>query len=121
MSLTTNFRSSWYYGYHLSELNFPATSLTCISRSHPPESRIPLCLDISTERYGFVTAIYTVGGLIGSLGSSWLINRYGITKGITFTAYINLLGTTTMTLSTTWERLAFGRWAVLDVGTVRVY
>ncbi|RSH89293.1 hypothetical protein EHS25_002405 [Saitozyma podzolica] len=74
--------SSWYYGYHLSELNFPVTSLTCLSPAFPPPSRLPLCLGLTAPRYSFVTAVFTVGGLVGSLISSWVVLKEGVKGGL---------------------------------------
>lgn len=106
--------SSWYYGYHLSELNYPAESLTCLPRAHLPPSKLPLCIGIDSDKYGFVTAIYTVGGLVGSLISSWMVEHHGVKGGLTWTAYLNLFGAIVMTMATRWWILAFGRYVEVD-------
>ncbi|WWC88785.1 uncharacterized protein L201_003698 [Kwoniella dendrophila CBS 6074] len=104
--------SSWYYGYHLSELNFPVNSLTCITPAYPPPSRLPLCLDLDSNLYSIVTAIFTVGGLIGSLGSSWIVEKEGIKGGIAWTGYLNLVGVLGMSIAPHWALLAIGRLVV---------
>jgi predicted MFS family arabinose efflux permease len=66
-------------------------------------------LGIDQHRYGLVTAVYTVGGLAGSLISSRVVEREGIKGGLLWTGYINLFGVVCMTLATHWMMLAFGR------------
>ncbi|WWC70652.1 uncharacterized protein I206_104603 [Kwoniella pini CBS 10737] len=104
--------SSWYYGYHLSELNFPVNSLTCITPAHPPPSRLPICLDLYATRYSIVTAIFTIGGLVGSLGSSWVVEKEGIKGGLSWTGYLNLIGVLGMSIAPHWYLLALGRFVV---------
>ncbi|OCF30610.1 vacuolar membrane protein [Kwoniella heveanensis BCC8398] len=104
--------SSWYYGYHLSELNFPVNSLTCLTPAFPEPSRLPLCLDLDSTLYGLVTAIFTVGGLVGSLISSWVVEKEGIKGGIAWTGYLNLIGVLGMGIAPHWILLALGRFTV---------
>nr|XP_019045765.1 vacuolar membrane protein [Kwoniella bestiolae CBS 10118]OCF24695.1 vacuolar membrane protein [Kwoniella bestiolae CBS 10118] len=104
--------SSWYYGYHLSELNFPVNSLTCITPAYPPPSRLPLCLDLDSTRYSIVTAVFTVGGLVGSLISSWVVEKEGIKGGISWTGYLNLVGVLGMGIAPHWLLLVLGRFIV---------
>lgn len=94
-------------GFHLSELNFPALSLTCTSPSS--SSLIPQCLYLSESLYAFTTAIFTVGGLLGSLSNPWIVSKYGLKGGISLTGWINLFGATAMTLAPHWIILAAGR------------
>ncbi|KAK8858481.1 hypothetical protein IAR55_002708 [Kwoniella newhampshirensis] len=101
--------SSWYYGYHLSELNFPVASLTCLSPAFPPPSRLPLCLDLDAYLYGLITAVFTVGGLVGSLMSSWIVEKEGLKGGIAWTGYLNVIGVLGMGVSPHWWVLALGR------------
>jgi hypothetical protein len=96
-------------GYHLSELNFPVTSLTCLSPAFPPPSRLPLCLGLTAGRYSFITAIFTVGGLMGSLMSSWVVQKEGLKGGIAWTGYLNLFGVIGMAMAPHWWILAIGR------------
>ncbi|WVQ80530.1 hypothetical protein IAT38_002635 [Cryptococcus sp. DSM 104549] len=103
--------SSWYYGFHLSELNFPILSLTCTSPSSST-SLIPQCLNMDESTYGLVTAVFTVGGLLGSLASSWVVKKQGLKGGIAWTGWINLLGSACMGVAPHWVVLAFGRLVV---------
>ncbi|WVN87060.1 uncharacterized protein L203_102236 [Cryptococcus depauperatus CBS 7841] len=105
-------------GFHLSELNFPISSLTCTfnasssaSSALPSSSsfNLPQCLNMSEAIYGLVTAIFTVGGLLGSLSSSSITSRYSFKGSILLTGYVNLVGSLLMTLSPHWAVLALGR------------
>ena len=102
------YSSSWYYGFHLSELNFPVSSLTC-SASGTSFLDLPLCLGLDQHHYGLVTAVYTVGGLLGSLGSAWLVSRQGVKGSITWTGWLNVLGAALMTFAPQWIVLGLGR------------
>lgn len=97
-------------GYHLSELNFPVASLTCLpSAANPSTSFLPTCLGLDANRYSLVTAIFTVGGLVGSLGSSWLVQKQGLKGGLVYVGWMNVLGVVLMALSPNWLVLALGR------------
>lgn len=61
------------------------------------------------QKYSLVTAIFTVGGLIGSLSSSWLVERQGLKGGLVWVAWMNLCGVAMMTLAPSWVVLAAGR------------
>ena len=98
-------------GYHLSELNFPVSSLTCLpSEVGMSSSVLPTCLGLDANRYSLVTAIFTVGGLAGSLASSWLVQKKGLKGGLVYVAWMNVLGVLLMTLSPNWIVLALGRY-----------
>jgi SP family facilitated glucose transporter-like MFS transporter 3 len=96
-------------GYHLSELNFPVASLTCSAKTDAPTSLLPLCLGMDDQKYSLVTAVFTVGGLAGSLGSSWLVERQGLKGGLVWVAWMNLVGVALMAFAPSWLVLAVGR------------
>ncbi|WVQ72890.1 hypothetical protein IAR50_002451 [Cryptococcus sp. DSM 104548] len=102
--------SSWYYGFHLSELNFPERSLTCTLSAST--TFLPECLSITPSLYALITAVFTLGGLLGSLTSSNVVSRYGLKGGIALTGWVNLVGAGIMTLAPHWTVLALGRLAV---------
>jgi SP family facilitated glucose transporter-like MFS transporter 3 len=60
--------SSFTYGFHISSLNAPRSALTCSPHAAPSSSSslfsLPLCLSISSSEFGYVTAAYTLGGLL---------------------------------------------------------
>ena len=74
-----------------------------------PAARLPLCLGLTSFLYSLITASYTVGGLLGSLGSSWVVRRQGLNGGITSTGWANLAGAIVMAVAPHWAILAFGR------------
>jgi hypothetical protein len=95
-------------GYHLSELNFPVASLTC-KPAPDTKSFLPVCLGIDNNRYSLITAVFTVGGLAGSLSSSWLVKRQGLKGGLVSVGWLNMLGVGLMTFAPSWIILALGR------------
>ncbi|ORX40195.1 vacuolar membrane protein [Kockovaella imperatae] len=103
--------SSWYFGFHLSELNFPSASLMC-TEVEKGIFGLQNCLDITIYRYGLITALFTVGGLVGSLASSWLVQSRGVKGGITITAWLNVVGALAMAFAPNWIVLALGRFIV---------
>jgi MFS family permease len=107
----TSIRSVWYYGYHISELNFPQPSLTCSSKTSTSSILLglPNCLDLTPALYSLATAIFTVGGLVGSLFSAMVIERTGMLGAVKLTGWINVLSSVAMTLSPHWTVLVVGR------------
>jgi SP family facilitated glucose transporter-like MFS transporter 3 len=74
-----------------------------------PRTRLPLCLEIDAFRYGTVTGMFTLGGLVGSLASSWVVYKDGLKGGLVWTGYLNLVGVFLMGWSWNWGMLALGR------------
>ncbi|CCK72914.1 Vvs1p KNAG_0M00610 [Huiozyma naganishii CBS 8797] len=59
---------SLQFGYHIAELNAPQQSMTCPHvQSLGSSDKKPDCIDMTDVQFGAVTAIFSVGGLIGSL------------------------------------------------------
>ncbi len=104
--------SVWYYGYHISELNTPQPSLTCSSaRSETPSALLglPNCLDISPFLYSLATAIFTVGGLVGSAASAAIVSRCGMIASVKLTGWTSVVASATMLLAPHWIVLVTGR------------
>ncbi|BEI88541.1 uncharacterized protein CcaverHIS019_0112590 [Cutaneotrichosporon cavernicola] len=101
--------SSWYYGYHLAELNYPANGLTC--HPSPNDGTAPLrpCLGLDAIKYSAVTALLTAGGLVGSALSDSVVRSQGVPGGIAWTGWLNLVGALMMALAPHWGVLALGR------------
>ena len=95
-------------GYHLSELNFPVASLTCSRGS--TTFGLPDCLPVTDAHYSIITAVCTIGGLCGSLGSSYVVQRVGLAGGIAWSGWSNLASALIMALSWHWVMLGFGRY-----------
>lgn len=60
-------------------------------------------------RFSTVTAMLTVGGLLGSLLSDRVVRQRGIAGGIAASAWINLVGALVMALAPHWLLLMLGR------------
>jgi MFS family permease len=60
-------------------------------------------------RFSTVTAMLTVGGLLGSLLSDRVVRQRGIAGGIAASAWINLVGALVMALAPHWLFLMLGR------------
>jgi len=72
---------AFQYGYHISALNQIQAVLTC--KITNPNLFLPLeyapttCIPMSDFIFSFVTAIFTVGGLAGSLVANLIMDRWG--------------------------------------------
>ncbi|ODN95874.1 vacuolar membrane protein [Cryptococcus wingfieldii CBS 7118] len=93
-------------GFHLPELNFPEQSITCTSAS---TTLLPECLSITPSLYSLITALFTLGGLLGSSTSSNVVSQRGLKGGIALTGWLNLIGAGIMTFAPHWTILALGR------------
>jgi hypothetical protein len=65
---------------------------------------------VTDAHYSIVTAIFTVGGLCGSLASSYVVQRVGLAGGITWSGWTNLAAALIMGLSWHWTVLGSGRY-----------
>lgn len=50
-----------------------------------------------------------MGGLIGSLSSSWLVEKQGLKGGLVWVGWLNIGGVAMMALAPSWIILAIGR------------
>jgi sugar porter (SP) family MFS transporter len=73
----TNFQ----YGYHIPVLNQIQAVLTCQQKPSNPSVGgivdISDCIPMSTNAFGVVTAVFTLGGFVSSLFADRVINKYG--------------------------------------------
>lgn len=76
-------------------------------------------MGLDANRYSLVTAIFTVGGLLGSLSSSWLVQKKGLKGGLVYVAWMNVLGVALMGLSPSWIVLALGRYAIFILRNIQ--
>ncbi|KAJ9117789.1 hypothetical protein QFC20_000068 [Naganishia adeliensis] len=101
--------SSWYYGYHISELNFPESSITCTSARSASLGGLPDCLGFNLTRYSAATAVFTLGGLAGSIMSSAVTRRLQATGSIKVTGLLNVVGSVMMFAAPHWLVVLVGR------------
>jgi MFS family permease len=102
------------YGYHISVLNQLEQVLTCKRRDSEAPSgptNLPLCIPMSDVTFSAVTAVFTLGGLLGSLSANVLMDRYGRKGAARASALFVALGTALMGVSASVSALGFGRWA----------
>ncbi|KAJ7871495.1 general substrate transporter [Mycena olivaceomarginata] len=69
------------YGYHISVLNQIQAVVTCKDVNGPDSQHysygLPTCLPMSDFKFSVVTAVFTVGGLAGSLVANLIMDRWG--------------------------------------------
>lgn len=100
------------YGYHTSALNQIKAVLTCErTEEHIPldNSFFPPCIQMSNFVFSFVTAVFTVGGLLGSLVANIVMDRLGRKGASQVTALFHVVGTAIMGASGSVTSLSFGR------------
>lgn len=100
------------YGYHISALNQIKSVLTCETTENPfikdPVS-LPTCIPMSNFVFSFVTAVFTIGGLLGSLVANVLMDRYGRKGASKVAALLLAVGAGLMGASSSVTMLSFGR------------
>ncbi|KAJ9094378.1 hypothetical protein QFC19_007987 [Naganishia cerealis] len=104
-------------GYHISELNFPEASITCIPVTTPNlagsnssiVSGLPDCLGIDSSRYSAATAVFTIGGLVGSILSARATGKVGVIGSIKITGLLNAIGSLVMFAAPHWTVVLVGR------------
>lgn len=105
--------ATFQYGYHISVLNQIQAVVTCKTQhSHLPRSGLPFCLPMSDTAFSAVTAIFTLGGLCGSLVASVIMDRWGRWGATNASALCNFLGAFLMGVASSTSSLAFGRYLV---------
>ncbi|KAL3236172.1 Vvs1p RNJ42_02064 [Nakaseomyces bracarensis] len=95
------------YGYHIAELNAPQQVMTCNDTKYPNGDPtfsyddsvfgnigLKQCIPMTTEQFGIVTSVFSVGGLFGSYIAGQLSVKYGrrlISEGTCVLAFIGSL------------------------------
>ncbi|KII88903.1 hypothetical protein PLICRDRAFT_40541 [Plicaturopsis crispa FD-325 SS-3] len=107
---------SFQYGFHISALNQLQAVLTCrvADPAHSDRSSygLPTCIPMSDATFSVVTAVFTVGGLAGSLCSNLVMDRWGRKAAIRASALHTALGAGLMTVSASITPLLLGRFLV---------
>lgn len=107
--------SIWQYGYHISALNQIQAVLTCkIKSSDPLHYGLPTCIPMSDFTFSVVTAIFTVGGLSGSLMANVIMDRWGRKGATKASAFFISTGAGLMGISSSVSLLVFGRQVYLS-------
>ena len=118
------------FGYHIAELNAPQQNIMCphVEPVHPPnattastllfESILPHmhdlkhCIPVNDRQYGLITAMFSVGGLIGSLFTGKLSNRYGRKPVGIMACIVALCGSLALTYSNSYHQMLFARFII---------
>ncbi|KAL2016656.1 hypothetical protein VTK56DRAFT_3200 [Thermocarpiscus australiensis] len=100
------------FGYHLAELNAPEDVITCRKKSvstleklmsfatkADPSNTVADCIPMSRASFAAISAIYTVGGLIGALGAGPFTSSHGRRLAMQATAAFYLVGSVTETFA----------------------
>lgn len=121
---------SLQFGYHMSELNSPESVISCdvsIPGSIPYESSFfgqrgfARCIPLSTEQVGFVTLVFSIGGLVGSFYAGSFSDKHGRKKTSFFHCLLFFIGSTINGLSQNFMMLVVGRFiAGLGAGAALV-
>jgi SP family facilitated glucose transporter-like MFS transporter 3 len=109
----TSSDTSSKYGYHVSALNQLQAVLTCKDFNHNLKNRthygLPTCIPMSDATFSVVTSVITVGGLLGSLVTNIVMERWGRKGAVCASASSIALGACLMAASATVSPLIFGR------------
>ncbi|KAL1732920.1 general substrate transporter [Schizophyllum commune] len=101
---------SFQYGYHISVLNQIQAVMSC--KAQPPailSNGLPTCIPMDDFTFSVVTSVFTVGGLIGSIGSNVISDKWG-RKGASRTSSLFVaVGAGLMAASNSISMLAIGR------------
>lgn len=99
---------SLQYGYHIAELNAPQQVLTC-NNTHSFDRQYADCIELSNQQFGIITAIFSIGGLCGSLVAGRFADKYGRLKIAILANVINFVSSLIMFSSNRFRQLFMGR------------
>ncbi|KAH8102879.1 general substrate transporter [Cristinia sonorae] len=112
---------SFQYGYHISALNQIQAVLTCRDvgtspPSSPPSSPsspgpygLPTCIPMTDATFSVVTAVYTIGGLLGSMVANVVMDRWGRKGAVLVSAGGTAVGAGLMGVAGSMVPLVLGR------------
>ncbi|KAL7419433.1 Bifunctional purine biosynthesis protein PurH [Cryptotrichosporon argae] len=118
--LRTGLAASWtalhtlQYGLAISGLNGIQLPMTCgnasaVGTHSVAASWLKPCVTMSPAQYGLVVAIFTLGGLVGSLGSAPIVHRLGSVGTLRLSATAVLVGSTAVGLANSFAAMIAGR------------
>ncbi|KAJ7582501.1 general substrate transporter [Mycena floridula] len=100
------------YGYHISVLNQLQSVLSCKQAHLETAYGLPTCIPMTDLTFSFVTSIFTIGGLAGSLSGNFVMEKYGRKGGARASALLVSIGSGLMGLSGGIPALGIGRFLV---------
>lgn len=101
------------YGFNISALNSLSSAISCAG-IQSATSWLPSCFPMGATRFGYLTSIYTIGGLVGSLCTGTIADRRGRRSACLAGAFSIVLGGALMALAPSFVVLLVGRYARLD-------
>ncbi|CAG8603883.1 21084_t:CDS:2 [Dentiscutata erythropus] len=110
---------SFQYGYHIGELNTPQSIMSCqgVKIPNPEDSEyLPPCIKMNAAQFAFVTSVFTLGGLVGSLFASRVADSQGRRKTLILNGIFLALGPLVMGFATNITALVIGR-AIAGIGS----
>ena len=100
------------YGFHISALNQIQAPLTCRNTNGTIDIvyGMPTCIPMSDATFSVVTAVYTLGGLLGSLTANVIMDRFGRKEAVQISSLLYALGAAAMGLSPALSSFIVGRY-----------
>lgn len=108
------------YGYHTAELNAPQQVMSCSVFRIPSEDLpyertwlghrgLKQCVPLDDEQIGVITAMFSIGGVLGSYYAGRLADRYGRRKVTFLTSMIGIIGSMMLFGSNSYTGFIVGR------------
>eukprot|EP00835_Amoeboradix_gromovi_P002589 NODE_150_length_17275_cov_0.559618.p4 type:complete len:439 gc:universal NODE_150_length_17275_cov_0.559618:814-2130(+) len=95
---------TFHFGFHLAELNAPRTLIQCQNAAQSN------CINMTDFDYSLITAVFAIGGLIGTLLASFL--TYGRRPQLFLSAILTIVGSLILTTGSLISLLIVGRLVV---------
>ncbi|KAF3928350.1 hypothetical protein ABW21_db0200117 [Orbilia brochopaga] len=100
---------SLLFGYHIAELNAPEDVISCRKRGVSLALSLRPCIPMTPQTYGFVTSIFSVGGLVGAITAGGVADKYGRKRAALFYSAGFIIGPIFMALASDVTTLSIGR------------
>lgn len=108
------------FGYHTAELNAPQSVLTCSEFKIPREGLtygdtwlgrhgMKQCIPLDDVQFGVVTAVFSIGGLLGSFFAGLVADMFGRKKASLFASILGFFGSLVLFGSNSYAALVVGR------------
>ncbi|RKP07264.1 general substrate transporter [Thamnocephalis sphaerospora] len=103
--------SAFTNGYNIGVPNAPELVIRACEGIKDPSAggAFPACLPMSTTVWGFVVAAFCLGGMVGGLGSGWLMSRFGRRPILIFNNLVFIAGGVLVALSNSSGMMIAGR------------